>query len=46
MKKINIQLALLLIVFSIIFAACSTGSKGYGSSKRCGCGVNKGYVGY
>ena len=47
MKKIKYQLVLLAIVVSLVMTACSSG-KGMsgGSSKKCGCGLNKGFVGY
>ncbi len=45
MKKIKYQLVLLAIVVSVLMTACSSG-KSMGSSKKCGCGLNKGFVGY
>jgi len=46
MKKIKYQLVLLAIVLSLVVTACSSGNKMGGTSKKCGCGLNKGYVGY
>lgn len=37
---------LLLLVISTIFVACSSGNRMGGTSKKCGCGLNKGFVGY
>jgi hypothetical protein len=46
MKKIKYQLVLLAIVLSVLMTACSSGRGMGGSSKKCGCGLNKGFVGY
>jgi hypothetical protein len=47
MKKQNVRLILSFIVLSLIFTSCSSGNRiSGGSSKKCGCGVNRGYVGY
>lgn len=46
MKRINIIPVLLLVVISIIFASCAGSSRMGGSSKKCGCGLNRGFVGY
>lgn len=46
MKKIKYQLVLLAIVMSVLMTACSSGRGMGGSSKSCGCGLNKGFVGY
>ena len=46
MKKVNRRLIFLLFFIPFIAAACSTGSHIGGTSKKCGCGVNKGFVGY
>jgi hypothetical protein len=48
MKKIKYQLVLVAFVVSVLVTACSSGSRmsGGGSSKKCGCGLNKGFVGY
>ncbi|RZS71613.1 hypothetical protein EV199_3519 [Pseudobacter ginsenosidimutans] len=37
---------LLLIVISLVAVSCSAGNKMGGSSKKCGCGLNRGFVGY
>lgn len=46
MKKIKYQLVLLVIVVSLVMTACSSAKSMGGSSKKCGCGLNKGFVGY
>jgi len=46
MKKLHPLLILLLLMISIVAASCSSGNHFGGSSKKCGCGVNKGMVGY
>lgn len=47
MKKVNQRLFFLLLVFSIMAASCSSGNRiSGGTSKKCGCGLNKGFVGY
>jgi hypothetical protein len=47
MKKANYQFIFILIFLSIIAASCSSGNRiSGGSSKKCGCGANKGFVGY
>lgn len=46
MKTIKYQLVLLAIVVSVCMTACSTAKGSGGSSKKCGCGLNKGFVGY
>jgi len=41
------QILILLLLFStIVFLGCSSGRGIGGSSKKCGCGVNKGMSGY
>jgi hypothetical protein len=45
MRNINGRIILLLFVV-ILTASCASGSKMGGTSKKCGCGLNKGYVGY
>ena len=37
---------LLLVIISLVAVSCSAGSKMGGSSKKCGCGLNRGFVGY
>jgi hypothetical protein len=46
MKKVNHRLIYLLLFVSVVAASCSTGNRIGGTSKKCGCGLNKGYVGY
>ena len=46
MNRGNFQPILLILFISIIFASCAGSSRMGGSSKKCGCGVNKGFVGY
>lgn len=46
MKKLNFQLIFLLIFISLVAASCSSGKGMGGSSKKCGCGLNRGFVGY
>lgn len=45
MKKIKYQLVLVALVLGVLMTACASG-RGMGSSKKCGCGLNKGFVGY
>ena len=46
--KTNKNPAILLLIFlAFVIYGCSAGNRMYGgSSKKCGCGVNRGYVGY
>jgi hypothetical protein len=46
MKKLNPLLIFLLFMITIVTASCNSGNRIGGSSKKCGCGVNKGMVGY
>jgi hypothetical protein len=46
MKKVNHRLIFLLFFITFIAAGCSTGNRIGGTSKKCGCGLNKGFVGY
>ena len=46
MKTTKLVLILLLIFSSIVLVSCSTGKGIGGSSKKCGCGLNKGMSGY
>jgi hypothetical protein len=46
MNKVNLRIIYLLLFFSVITAGCSAGNRMGGTSKKCGCGVNKGFVGY
>jgi hypothetical protein len=46
MKKVSYSVIVFLIV-SLVIASCSSGNRiSGGSSKKCGCGLNKGFVGY
>lgn len=46
MKRFNFSPIILLLIFSIVFASCAGSSRMGGTSKKCGCGLNKGFVGY
>lgn len=46
MKRFNLLPVVLLVFVSIIFASCAGSSRMGGSSKKCGCGLNRGFVGY
>lgn len=46
MKKLSYQLVLVAIFISVIAASCTSGKSMGGTSKKCGCGLHKGYVGY
>jgi len=46
MKKVSHRLIYMLLIVSVFTASCSTGNRMGGTSKKCGCGLNKGYVGY
>jgi predicted small secreted protein len=46
MKTRNRLLIFLIIFVSIVTESCNTGNHIGGSSKNCGCGLNKGMVGY
>lgn len=46
MKTTKLVLILLLLFSSIVFFSCTSGRSIGGSSKKCGCGVNKGMSGY
>jgi hypothetical protein len=47
MKKLSYSMFFLFLIVSLVIASCSSG-RGIsgGSSKKCGCGVNRGFVGY
>lgn len=46
MKKVSYSVIVFLII-SLVIASCSSGNRiSGGSSKKCGCGLNKGFVGY
>jgi len=46
MKKPILVLFGCIIVISVLLAGCSSGNRIGGTSKKCGCGMNKGMVGY
>ncbi len=46
MKKANSGLFFLLFFVMFLAISCSTGNRASGNSKKCGCGLNKGFVGY
>lgn len=45
MKKSRL-LTFLLIIVTIAVTSCSSGGRMGSSKKGCGCGLNKGFVGY
>jgi hypothetical protein len=46
MNKLTLLLILLILYVGIALSGCSSGKSIGGTSKRCGCGMNKGMVGY
>ncbi len=46
MEKLKVSLIFLIVVIALAMSGCSSGNKVGGTSKRCGCGINKGMVGY
>lgn len=46
MKTTKAVLILLVLFSTIAYAGCSSQRSMGGSSKKCGCGINKGMVGY
>ena len=46
MEKKKLVLIMLLLFSSIVMVSCSSGNKIGGTSKKCGCGINKGMSGY
>jgi hypothetical protein len=46
MEKLKVILIFLMAVITIAISGCSSGNRIGGTSKRCGCGINKGMVGY
>jgi hypothetical protein len=46
MEKLKVISVFLMVVLTIAIAGCSSGNRIGGTSKRCGCGMNKGMVGY
>lgn len=46
MKKGKLNLIIIILFMSILGASCSASRGAGGTSKKCGCGLNKGFVGY
>jgi len=47
MKKRHYQIIFLLFFITLVAVSCSSGNRiAGGSSKKCGCGLNRGFVGY
>jgi hypothetical protein len=46
MKKGKLHLVLFILFISILGVSCSASRGAGGTSKNCGCGINKGFVGY
>ena len=46
MKKLSYSLFLIILIFSLVVSSCASGRGIGGSSKKCGCGMNRGFVGY
>lgn len=46
MKTTKALLILLVLFSTIVLVSCSSGRGVGGSSKKCGCGINKGMSGY
>ena len=46
MKTVKQILILLLLFSTIVVFGCNSGRTIGGSSKKCGCGINKGMSGY
>lgn len=46
MKKVNHRFIYLLLFVCVTTASCTAGNQMGGTSKKCGCGLNKGFVGY
>jgi hypothetical protein len=46
MGKQKILLIFLIVFITIAMLSCSAGNRIGGTSKHCGCGMNKGMVGY
>jgi hypothetical protein len=46
MEKQKLFVFFLIVVFTFTIIGCSSGNRIGGSSKHCGCGMNKGMVGF
>jgi hypothetical protein len=46
MKKGKLNLIIIFLFISILGTSCSASRGTGGTSKKCGCGLNKGFVGY
>jgi predicted small secreted protein len=46
MNKLTLLLIFFILSVSVAVSGCSSGKGIGGTSKRCGCGMNKGMVGY
>jgi hypothetical protein len=47
MKTIRYPVIFLLLFLAFVFYSCSSGNRiSGGTSKKCGCGLNRGFVGY
>lgn len=46
MKTVNHRLIILLLIVSTMAVSCAAGGQMGGTSKKCGCGLHKGFVGY
>jgi len=46
MVKQKLLLISLIVIFTLAITSCTSGNRIGGTSKRCGCGMNKGMVGY
>ncbi|MBY0535744.1 MAG: hypothetical protein K2P88_07840 [Chitinophagaceae bacterium] len=45
MKKVNLFIFVLFV--SVVVTSCASSNRAMGgSSKKCGCGLNRGFVGY
>jgi hypothetical protein len=47
MKNIKYPVIILLMFLAFVLYSCSSGNRiAGGSSKKCGCGLHRGFVGY